>query len=197
MARLKPAKREDLEELEPIFKLRDQDMGFTSNSMLTMARWPELSGAWMALGRVVMFAEGTIPLELKGLIAHVRSRASGCLYCTAHSGNHAVNKTGAASQKIEHAFEYERSPLFSDAERAALRVVQAGGDSTDEDWEALKRHFDDRQIVEILAVAAFMAFLNWWNDTLAVELEDWPRAFAEEHLAEAGWTVGKHAGSNG
>lgn len=41
-----------------------------------------------------------------------------------------------------------------------------------------------------------MSFLNRWNDTLAVELEDWPRDFAERHLAKNGWEVGKHAGDD-
>lgn len=197
MARIEHLKREELAGMEHLFRTRDGDMGFTSNSMLTMALWPELLEAWMALGRATMFKPSEIPQDLKALIAHVVSRASGCRYCTAHSGNHSVNKAGIAAEKIEKAFEYERDPLFSEKERAALRVAQAGGDATDADFDALKKHFTDRQIVEIVAVAGFMSFLNRWNDTLAVELEDGPRDFAEQHLAQNGWEVGKHANADG
>lgn len=193
MARIEPLKRDQLAHLEHLFRTRDGDMGFTSNSMLTMALWPELLEAWMALGRATMFKPSEIPQDLKALIAHVVSRTSGCRYCTAHSGNHSVNKAGIAAEKIEKAFEYERDPLFTEAERAALRVAQAGGDATDADFDELKQHFTERQIVEIVAVTGFMSFLNRWNDTLAVELEDWPREFAERHLAGTGWDIGKHA----
>ena len=56
----------------------------------------------------------------------------------------------------------------------------------------LRRHFDDDQIVEIVAVLALLGFLNRWNDTLATPLEVGPRNFAQCHLAAAGWKVGKH-----
>ncbi len=195
MARIDPLDRDDLVSFERLFQAREEDMGFTSNSMLTMARWPELLEAWMNLGRETMFKPSEISQELKALVAHLVSRSSGCLYCTAHSGNHSVNKVGIAAEKIEKLFEYERDPIFSDAERAALRVAQAGGNSTDSDFEEVKKHFSERQVVEIVAVASFMSFLNRWNDTLAVELEDWPHDFAKRHLSEGGWEIGKHAKS--
>ena len=44
-----------------------------------------------------------------------------------------------------------------------------------------------------MAVIGLFGFLNWWNDTMATELEPDPRAFADTHLAPSGWTVGKHA----
>lgn len=192
MARIRPLERDGLARFGELFTIRDTDMGFTSNSMLTMARWPELLECWMALGRVVMFAPSAIPQDLKALIAHVVSRTSGCRYCTAHSANHSVGKAGIPTDKLMRAFEYESSSLFTEAERAALRVAQAGGDASDDDFLELSRHFDERQIVEIVAVASFMSFLNRWNDTLAVELEDGPRTFAERNLGSAGWEVGKH-----
>ena len=46
--------------------------------------------------------------------------------------------------------------MFSDAERAALRMVLAAGSMpnavTDENMEDLERHFDENQIVELLGV---------------------------------------------
>jgi len=192
MTHIEPLEREKMVEFEGLFVTRDGDMGFTSNSMLTMAHWPELLKAWMTLGRATIFEPGEIPQDLKALIAFVVSLESGSRYCTAHSANHSVNKAGIAAEKIEKAFEYETNRLFSDAERAALRVAQLGGDTNDEDFVELKKYFTDRQSVEIVAVAGFMSFLNRWNDTLAIELEDWPRDFAQHHLASSGWEVGKH-----
>jgi alkylhydroperoxidase family enzyme len=49
---------------------------------------------------------------------------------------------------------------------------------TDEDIEALKAHFSDREIVEIVAVLSLYGFLNRWNGTLNTELEAPPAAFS-------------------
>ena len=49
---------------------------------------------------------------------------------------------------------------------------------TDDDFEALKAHFSEREIVEIVAVLSLYGFLNRWNGTLQTELEPAPSAFA-------------------
>jgi hypothetical protein len=59
-------------------------------------------------------------------------------------------------------------------------------------FEALRRHFDEPQIVELVSVCALFGFLNRWNDTMSTELESVPRSFAEGHLGASGWDVGKH-----
>jgi len=64
---------------------------------------------------------------------------------------------------------------------------------SDQDFAALKPHFDEDQIVDIVAVISGFGFLNRWNDTLATPLEDTPIAHATDHLAKTGWTTGKHA----
>ena len=76
---------------------------------------------------------------------------------------------------------------------------QAGGQAPsavdDMAMAELRRHFDDSAVAELVAVIALFGFLNRWNDTLATELEDTPRAFAEEALAPVGWTPGAHEGA--
>ena len=61
-----------------------------------------------------------------------------------------------------------------------------------EHFEALRRHFDEPQIVELVAVCALFGFLNRWNDSMSTELEAVPRAFADRHLRATTWEVGKH-----
>ena len=110
----------------------------------------------------------------------------------------AATAAGVNPAKIEAAFEYERSDLFSDAERAALTVAQGAGQVpnmvSDADMDALRKHFDEDQIVEIVGVICLFGWLNRFNDTMATDLEQKPRAFAESHLSESGWTVGRHGG---
>jgi hypothetical protein len=127
----------------------------------------------------------------------VTSQAAGCRYCSAHSGNLAAAR-GVVPDKVAALWDYERSPLFSDLERAVLRLAQGAARSpsevTDEDFAAVRRFLDDDQLLEIVAVIAFIGFLNRWNDPLATPLEPAPRSFAERHLAHGGWTIGHHAG---
>ena len=112
---------------------------------------------------------------------------------TASSANKAKSKT---EEKIDAVFKYERSELFSDAEKAALTVAQAAGTTpnmvSDADIKNLKKYFDEDQIIEIIGVICLFGWLNRFNDTLATNLEQEPLNFATRHLAASGWQVGKH-----
>ncbi len=195
MPRVHPLRREDLPEHEETFRAVEDALGVLPNSTLTMARWPELMAAFARLNSVVM-AERRVSGALKQMIASVVSNAAGCAYCQAHTAHVGVRR-GADQQKIEALWEYETNPVFSEAERAALRVAQRAGLTpnavTDEDMTELRRHFDDEQVVEIVAVIANFGFLNRWNDTMATELEQSPLSWARERLAAQGWQAGKHA----
>ncbi len=93
----------------------------------------------------------------------------------------------------------ELEDVFSRAERGALRMPQSAGSVpnavTDDDMEALKEHFDEDQIVELVGVVCLFGWLNRWNDTMATPLEERPIAFGERHLAKSGWDPAKHVGA--
>lgn len=188
--------REELGELEPIFQMVEASMGFLPNSMLTMAHWPELVQAFAGLGATVL-AGGELDAELKQLIAFVVSTSAGCRYCEAHT-SHSAQRSGASPEKIQAAFEFETSELFTDAERAALRVaVHAGMNPNAVEpahMRALGEHYSDKQCVEIVAVISLFGYLNRWNDTMATTLEEAPRSFAGNTLASKGWEISKHVG---
>ena len=194
MTFITPKSRGELAELEPVFQMVEASMGFVPNSMLTMAHWPELLQAFAGLGGTVL-AGGELDSELKQLIAFVASNAAGCRYCQAHTSHSAV-RAGASEEKIQAAFEFESSDLFSEAERAALRVALHAGMNPNAvepaHMETLQQHFSDKQCVEVVAVISLFGFLNRWNDTMATTLEDSPRTFASDKLAQSGWDVSKH-----
>ncbi len=195
MPHVKPIAREALAQYEPHFQVAEQMMGgFVPNSLFTMAHRPEILEKFMMLAGTVN-GPGTVDGGLKQLVAYVASNAAGCRYCQAHTSAHAAH-AGVDSEKIEHAFEFETHAVFSDAERAALRLARDSALVPNmveaEHFEALRRHFEESQIVELVAVCALFGFLNRWNDTLSTELEDVPRAFAGQHLGASGWQVGKH-----
>ena len=55
-----------------------------------------------------------------------------------------------------------------------------------------RSRFTEEQIVQILGAVCLYGFLNRWNDSMATDLEDSPRAMGERVLAQGGWTGGKH-----
>ena len=56
----------------------------------------------------------------------------------------------------------------------------------------LREHWDEGEIVELLAVVALFGYLNRWNDSMGTPLEGGADAFAQGLLASRGWTPGKH-----
>src|SRR6516225_305572 len=73
-----------------------------------------------------------------------------------------------------------------------LRLPPCPNAVTDEMLVALRKHWTEEQIVEIVGVIALFGFLNRWNDTLATPLEDEPIEVGQKYLARGGWTIGKH-----
>ncbi|MBI1237948.1 MAG: carboxymuconolactone decarboxylase family protein [Alphaproteobacteria bacterium] len=193
--RLKPLDRSSLPELEPLFQLVEGMMGFVPNSLMVMARNRPLLEAFLGLGAQAL-GPGKVSNELKSMVSHVTSRSAGCQYCMAHTGHTTVERAGVARAKFDEIWNYETSPHFTDAERAALRVAQLAAlvpNGVEEaDRAALAKHFTEEEIVEIVAVIGYFGFLNRWNDTMATPLEATPMAFGEAALATAGWHPGKH-----
>ncbi|HEY2011928.1 MAG TPA: carboxymuconolactone decarboxylase family protein [Bryobacteraceae bacterium] len=200
MTRIDPLQRDQAKNFEIVFQVSEAVMGFVPNSMLVMARDPDLLAAFAQLAAIILIRPGELDPGLRALIMYVVSRTAGCQYCAAHTGNLAALH-GVPARKVEEAFQFETSPEFTDAERTALRFTQASGQTpnavSDGHFQELRRHYSENQIMEIVATLSLMAFLNRWNDTLATSLEPAPSAFAEQHLTAAGWSLGKHAGSSG
>jgi uncharacterized peroxidase-related enzyme len=198
MSRITPKSREELSDLEDVFERAEQALGFVPNSFFLMGRRPEMLRAFSRLSREVVGVPGRVPQDLKWLVAHVASQAAGCQYCMAHTAGSANKAKSENQEKIDSVFEYERSELFSDAEKAALTVAQGAGATpnmvSDADIKNLKNYFDDDQIIEIVGVICLFGWLNRFNDTLATNLEQEPLDFARRHLAASGWQVGKHSG---
>lgn len=196
MSRIPPVRREDVPELEDVFKRAEKALGFVPNSFYVMARKPGILRAFSMLSREVIGVPGRVPLPLKRLVSLMASYTTGCMYCTAHTAESAAEVDGVPADKVAAIMQYEDSPLFSEAERAALRVAQLAAQVpngvTDEDMEALKKHFDDDQVVEIVAALCLFGWLNRWNDTMATSLEARPLEFGEKNMAASGWRPGKH-----
>jgi uncharacterized peroxidase-related enzyme len=192
-ARIEPRPRDELPEFEPTFQLLEQTMGFLPASLTTMARIPALFETFGAFAATVMNAG--LDRGLVQLIAHVASTAAGCRYCQAHTAAQA-HHLGIDAEKIADVWTFETDERFTDAERAALRLARDAAQipnlATEAHFTELAAHFDEDEIVQIVAVISLFGYLNRWNDTMATTLEAEPLAFANRHLAGRGWQPGKH-----
>ncbi len=195
MSHLSPLPVETNPELADDFAVFIDILGFVPNSLLTMQRRPEMVKGFAALTKGVMGKGCTVDGGFKRLIAHFASRAAGCQYCEAHSLI-AAGIHGISEEKVAAVWEYRTSELYTDAERVALDYALAAGSVPNQVDDALvtkmKQYWDEGQIVEILGAVSLYGFLNRWNDSMATDLEDSPRALGEKVLAKGGWTGGKH-----
>ncbi len=193
--RLEPLPADHSPELKPQFDSFLATLGFVPNSALIMQRKPQLVRAFAELQAAIWAPDSTVDRGLKRLVAHVASRAAGCRYCMAHTASGALH-FGIEERKLAAVWEYESSPLFTAAERAALDFAVLASSIpngvTDATFAELRRHWDEEQITEIVAVVATMGFLTRWNDSLATPLEDEPAAIGEKFLGRGGWSAGKH-----
>ena len=195
MTHLNPPDAATLHEVKNELDFVAAAMGFEPNSMKIMAHRPNILRGFLALMGAIIGPDAVLDPGLRQMIAHIASSAAGCRYCQAHTA-HGADHAGVSQEKIEALWSYAESPVFTEAERAALSLAQAGGSVPNQaeaaHFDALKAHYTDAEVVEITAIIAAFGFLNRWNDTLATTLEDSPLAFAQSSLAASGWAVGKH-----
>jgi uncharacterized peroxidase-related enzyme len=195
MARLQPLPPETTPDLKPHFDFFLGTLGFTPNSVLTMQRKPKLAQALAVMNAAVMDPEGEVDLGFRRLVGHVVSKASGCLYCQAHTLLGARN-FGVSEANPSDIWVYASSPHYSERERLALDFALAAASQpnavTDAQFAELQAHWSGGEIVELLGVVAMFAFLNRWNDTMATPLEAMPEQVASTALGDQGWAPGKH-----
>lgn len=173
------------------------DVNFNNRQNFEMESWPELRQKWNEMIQLV-FPERDVSGELKQLVFTIASLSSGCRHCQSHGAYH-LHKIGVSDEKIQAIWSFETSGLFTDAERAAMRLGMAAGTSPNvtepENFEEMRQHFTDIQIVEILAVISVGGFLNRWNDTIATVTDQESIDFADQVLRPVGWEPGKHVGA--
>ncbi|MGH8284124.1 MAG: carboxymuconolactone decarboxylase family protein [Gammaproteobacteria bacterium] len=195
MAFMQPLPQDTHPELREDFALFTRILGFVPNSLLTMQRRPAIVKGFGTLTRAVMDPDGSVHPGFKRLLAHVASHAAGCQYCEAHSLI-AAKLHDIAQEKIAAVWDYQTSPLYTDAERAALDFALAAGsvpNAVDEKiMVRLRQFWSEDQIVEMLAAICLYGFLNRWNDSLATSLEPAAKDMGDTVLKKTGWTGARH-----
>jgi AhpD family alkylhydroperoxidase len=106
-------------------------------------------------------------------LVHLRaSQINGCSACV-HAGVTSATKAGESAERLFAVSAWYESPLFDEAERAALALTEAAtrlsdrpGQVTDEIWDEAARHYDEKQLAAIVLMVATTNFFNRINTTI-------------------------------
>lgn len=190
-----PLDRNANPEMAEMADFYQETLGFTPNSLFTMAHRPRISEAFLEMNRAVMENKGRVTSALKRLIAYISSMTTGCRYCEAHAIR-AAERYGAEQEKMDNIWDYKSHPAFTDGERAAFDLAIAASQVpnavSDELAEEMRKHWDEGEIVEILGVIALFGYLNRWNDSMGTQLEEPAAESGDHYLGKKGWNRGKH-----
>jgi len=106
--------------------------------------------------------QNTLSPDLRLLIKTAAATENGCTFCQDIALAQAV-KGKLGISKFKAIISGENSDAFTEKERAVLNVIRQYASErkvSDENFAALKKHFSETEIVEILALNAFEQFYN-------------------------------------
>jgi alkylhydroperoxidase family enzyme len=112
-----------------------------------------------------------LPLEIILLIREQVARINVCLFCTDIGRAFAI-QASMREAKFDALAEYASSPLFTDAERAALEyVTELTRDKkvNPDTFGRLSRHYSEREICEIVWLVASEHLYNMTNIGLNID----------------------------
>lgn len=95
-------------------------------------------------------------------------------------------ESGLTERQIAEIGRFETSGAFDEKQTALLRLCRAAAripvEPAGAAIEALRAFLDDRQIVFIVGLIAFVGYLNMWNELAGSEREDKLKAWAARHM---------------
>jgi alkylhydroperoxidase family enzyme len=175
---LPKARREDLDErlrrrLEQWYSNAYED----DNLFLTLARRPGLMDAVWGFIRYSFGGESSVDPQLFETVRQRLAFNTECLHCSAVQVSQAAAEDEEERERILTAlFDYEEAD-FPDATKAALRFADTlSGEHTSfsaPDYEDLRKHFSDEQILDLGMQCAF--FIGWqrFNAAMGILPDSW------------------------
>lgn len=150
------------------------------------------------LVELVMVTPSNLFRQLRSELFTMASIGGGCQHCQAH-GAYTLHLMGVDNDRIRDIWTFENSGQFTEAEKAALRLARDAAVVPNavgpEHFVDLRKHYSDRQIVEMLAVISLAGWFNRWNNSIATVTDQESVDWAEENLKPVGWELGKHQGA--
>jgi uncharacterized peroxidase-related enzyme len=158
-------------------EIYDQKLkGKPGNAQKALAHRPEMLKNFLAFYASV---GRSLDRKLYELIYIRVSMINGCRYCLQH--HLASSKRATVTPEDWNALKQGNYSRFSEKERAALTYVEkltrSPHDISDTDFNALKKHFADPEIVDLHLLTGVANLTNRFTDPLGLELE-----FPEEKI---------------
>lgn len=146
----------------------------TSNVFRAMANCPEILKAFIPMADAVRKGSGIDP-KLRELAIVMACQTMGTHYERDRHWNMAL-RAGVTKEKLERLWDFDKSDVFSDDERAVLRLAkyatQAPAQVPDEVWDGVHERLGTSQSV------ALLFSIGWYNMTGRLtgplQLEDEP-----------------------
>ena len=115
--------------------------------------------------------KGGVPAATLALVHLRASQINGCSSCV-HSGTSQARKAGETEDRLATVAAWRDAPFFTDAERAALALAEAGtrladraDPVPDEIWDEAARHYDERGLAALVLMVATTNLFNRLNLT--------------------------------
>ena len=156
--------------MEPLAADAVPEAARESGFFRTLARAPRLTETAIAHSDAVM-SEGRLPQRLKELCAILISALNQCEYCLSARRAEA-ERIGVEPHVLQDLHDYARSDKYSAGEKAALSAAIALTREPralpDTIWTELRAHYDEEEIVELLAVIGLFNYFNRLNNALQI-----------------------------
>jgi AhpD family alkylhydroperoxidase len=116
-------------------------------------------------------ADSALPAATQELMKIRASQIDGCGFCLDMHTKDAA-KAGETSVRLNLVAAWREATVFTEAERAALELTEQGtriadgGGVTDEAWANAAKHYDDDQLVTLVAQLAIINAFNRLNVVL-------------------------------
>ncbi|MEZ4220659.1 MAG: carboxymuconolactone decarboxylase family protein [Polyangiaceae bacterium] len=148
--------------LRLVYRASEKRYGRTPTAFRVLyARVPALLLVTLALA-LVLERFLRLPAQTRALVQFVVAKGHGCEFCADLSLAEAL-RAKLGDEKFRHFEAFETHPAFDDAERAAIAYARA----LTEDrrvphhvFERLRRHFTEREVVEIVWLGGFESYFN-------------------------------------
>lgn len=197
--RIQPLSNLSTEIHDPKLQELIEFVGYRPNALATMARQSGLLPVVLQLINVTLRQAARLPSTLRLLIACQSARRRGCMYTATHLA-HSAHLDGVCVEKIAALDAYDKSDLFSAAERTALSIATLGEGSPSrlEATTCFQRasiYFSADELSEIVAAIATAGWFSDWNRLVQSELEEEPASI----LQQVPWleNLEKHFSQNG
>ncbi|MGW5325255.1 carboxymuconolactone decarboxylase family protein [Streptomyces sp. NPDC004014] len=113
-----------------------------------------------------VLSDSTLPLATQELVKLRASQINGCGFCTDMHSKDAAH-AGETAVRLNLVAAWREAKVFTDAERAALELVEQGtrtadaaGGVSDEAWADAAKHYDEEQLG---ALVCLIALINAYN----------------------------------